>query len=539
MQKKIIAGLIIFFMTVVSAFAAPVPDTGQTQSYTDTFGEDSDYTINPHSYTDLGNGIVRDDVTGLEWQQVPPTDTYTWEDAVTYCDNLVLGGKSDWRMPTIKELSILIDRSPNNPRIDPIFTAEASCYWVSTTPPFNTSNAWGLDFYQGQEYWDSKTLSRYVRAVRSGQGSLGNLVINGDGTVTDTNTGLIWQQATAPGIGSGSYPEKYNWEQALAYCENLTLAGHSDWRLPNVNELQSIVDYSLYTPSIDTTYFPGTLTEDYWSSTTNVFNTLYVWFVNFNYGYVGSHLKANNSISYNYVRAVRGGQCGSFGDSDLDGICDDGDASGVVGDNPCREGNTVFCDDNCPNNANPNQEDSDSDGFGDACDNCPGDPNKTEPGDCGCGIPEDACISYSLTVNTGSGDGNYASGATVTISADAAPSGQVFYKWVVHFGSPVIANTTAASTTLTMPSSAVTVTATYKNIAPYALTVNSGSGDGKYASGATVPIIADKARRGQVFYKWVVNFGSPVIANISAASTTLKMQTSAVTVTATYKKKQH
>jgi hypothetical protein len=281
------------------------------------------------------------------------------------------------------------------------------------------------------------------------------------------------------------------------------------------------------------------LTEDYWSSTTNIFNTLYAWFVNFNYGYVGSHLKANNYISYNYVRAVRGGQCGSFGDSDLDGICDDGDASGVVGDNPCREGNTVFCDDNCPNNANPNQEDSDSDGFGDACDNCPGDPNKTEPGDCGCGIPEDACISYSLTVNTGSGDGNYASGATVTISADAAPSGQVFYKWVVHFGSPVIANTTAASTTLTMPSSAVTVTATYKNIAPYALTVNSGSGDGKYASGATVPIIADKARRGQVFYKWVVNSGSPVIANISAASTTLKMQTSAVTVTATYKKKQH
>ena len=59
------------FFTVFSftafSYAAPVPDTGQTQSYTNTFGEDSDYTINQHSYTDLGNGIVRDNVTGLEW----------------------------------------------------------------------------------------------------------------------------------------------------------------------------------------------------------------------------------------------------------------------------------------------------------------------------------------------------------------------------------------------------------------------------------------------------------------------------------------
>ena len=61
--------LIILFalVTGVQSFAAPVPDTGQTTSYTNTFGEDSDYTINPHSYTDIGNGIVRDNVTGLQW----------------------------------------------------------------------------------------------------------------------------------------------------------------------------------------------------------------------------------------------------------------------------------------------------------------------------------------------------------------------------------------------------------------------------------------------------------------------------------------
>ena len=130
--------------------------------------------------------------------------------------------------------------------------------------------------------------------VRCVADSLGyNLVINGDGTVTDTSTGLMWQQATAPGT--------YTWEQALTYCENLILnndgqwtsntpnasgAKYSDWRLPNSNELQSIVDYSRYNPSIDTTYFPGTVASDYWSSTTNAYVTNGAWNINFGTGYM-------------------------------------------------------------------------------------------------------------------------------------------------------------------------------------------------------------------------------------------------------------
>ena len=85
---------------------------------------------------------------------------------------------------------------------------------------------------------------------------------NGDGTVSDTTTGLMWQKATAPGT--------YTWQQALAYCENLVLpaGGYSDWRLPDRNELQSLVDYSRYNPAINTTYFPNTVASYYWSSTT-------------------------------------------------------------------------------------------------------------------------------------------------------------------------------------------------------------------------------------------------------------------------------
>jgi hypothetical protein len=70
-----------------------------------------------------------------------------------------------------------------------------------------------------------------------------------------------------------------------------------------------------------------------------------------------------------YVRAVRGGgQCGSFGDSDDDGICDDGDDNGTPFDNPCTGGVTAGCDDNCPDNYNHNQADIDGDGMGNACD---------------------------------------------------------------------------------------------------------------------------------------------------------------------------
>ena len=83
---------------------------------------------------------------------------------------------------------------------------------------------------------------------------------NGDGTVPDTCTGLMWQKDT------GNDGNGLNWCDALAYCENLDLAGHDDWRLPNVRELQSIVDYGRFGPAIDPVF--GALSSGYWSSTT-------------------------------------------------------------------------------------------------------------------------------------------------------------------------------------------------------------------------------------------------------------------------------
>lgn len=75
--------------------AYPVPDTGQTANYTSTWGEDSDYTINPHSYSDLGNGIVRDNVTGLEW--VRDGNLIASRDPEFDQDNTVGDGRVTWQ----------------------------------------------------------------------------------------------------------------------------------------------------------------------------------------------------------------------------------------------------------------------------------------------------------------------------------------------------------------------------------------------------------------------------------------------------------
>ncbi len=301
------------------AFAAPVPDTGQTKCYDNTleipcplqgqpfYGQDANYTCNTYSYTDTGNGIVSDNVTGLEWQQATAPGTHTWQQAIDYCNNLSLGGKDDWRLPTIMELSTLMDSSiPSpGPTVNPSYfpSTVASYYWSATSNAENTNYVWFVDFYYGNVGYYDKSDYKYVRAVR-GEGIANNFIDNGDGTISDISTGLMWQQAIAP--------EPYTWEQALAYCENLTLpAGvYSDWRLPNRNELQSIVDYSRFIPAIDITFFPGTMASNYWSSTTYALYSGYAWIVNFYYGNVDYYGKSD----YRYVRAVRGGQCGEFGD---------------------------------------------------------------------------------------------------------------------------------------------------------------------------------------------------------------------------------
>ncbi len=118
---------------------------------------------------------------------------------------------------------------------------------------------------------------------------------NGNGTVTDSRTGIIWQQGE---------PGYMTWDSALSYCEGLSLGGNTDWRLPNIKELESITDDTRYNPAIDTTFFPGAYASGYWSSTTIAGNPSFAWGVYFYSGHVYYRAKGP---SY-YVRCVRGGQ---------------------------------------------------------------------------------------------------------------------------------------------------------------------------------------------------------------------------------------
>ena len=130
--------------------------------------------------------------------------------------------------------------------------------------------------------------------VEAGAPNLENYTDNGDGTVIDNVTKLVWQKLTPP--------ENYDQASALSYCAALRLAGYADWRLPSVVELVSLVDTGTYNPSIDSTMFPGTPAVGfYWSSTVYAGDPTNAWGVYFNNGYSDNNMAA---MAYS-VRCVR------------------------------------------------------------------------------------------------------------------------------------------------------------------------------------------------------------------------------------------
>ena len=106
---------------------------------------------------------------------------------------------------------------------------------------------------------------------------------NCNGTITDLNTGLMWQKGDSQNDAGGR-----TWQEACDYCDGLALpsGGYSDWRLPDRRELMSIVLYGQYNPSISTTYFPDCRSSYYWSSSTGAYNPDFAWYVYFYNGYV-------------------------------------------------------------------------------------------------------------------------------------------------------------------------------------------------------------------------------------------------------------
>ncbi len=303
--------------TLSPAATAPItvkrlPDTGQTTSYTSTYGEDADYSINIPSYTVNGNGTVTDNNTGLMWQQTDGGEM-TIEKAVIFCDTLTLAGYSDWRLPTGLESFSLLNHDKLNPAMDiTVFPKTTAEYWWTgerraddATKVWSTNSGGGIGAHPKSETIGAGgTKHFHVRAVRNIKSSVvvsPRFLENGNGTVTDRSLGLTWQKNQLLAVMS--------WEQALAYSESLSIGGYSDWRLPNIKELQSMNDAGLTKPSIDKTVFPSAVTGRYWSSTSQFNTAVNAWFLDTEFGIVSYDVK---TTAYN-VLCVRGSAEGTVG----------------------------------------------------------------------------------------------------------------------------------------------------------------------------------------------------------------------------------
>jgi len=381
----------------------PIVDTKQTSCYGTSskmtcpssgnrfYGQDAQTSGNQPSYQDNGDGTVTDLHTGLIWQQGYADEKQTYQDAFDGAKSFDLGGYSDWRLPTIKEIYSLIvftgtDPDPMDssseglvPFIDEAFDfrygdtssreriidaqyASATLY-TSTTMGGNPT-MFGVNFADGRikGYPQNKAMFevKYVRG--NARYGINDFVDNQDGTITDRATGLMWSQ--------GDSGEGLDWEDALAFVEQKNSASHlgySDWRLPNVKELQSIVDYSrspdetgsaAIDPLFNCTPIKNEAGEtdyaQYWSGTTHLsdngggsrasyvcFGRCLGYFQNVWQDVHGAGAQRSDSKAgdpgdypsgqgpqgdairiYNYVRLVRGGDVtrndGSGGDADSD-----------------------------------------------------------------------------------------------------------------------------------------------------------------------------------------------------------------------------
>ena len=290
-----------------TAAAYTIVDTGQEKCYDDQgqiscptegeafYGQDGQYSGSQTNYVDNGDGTVTDLTTGLMWQQTPDLDNKsTFSEAVAGADSFDLAGYEDWRLPTIKELYSLMDFSGstyqqvpyiNTGYFDFVYGDESSGermidaqYWSSTEYIGTTMNGshtvFGVNFADGRikGYGTSNPrggeMTQFVRYVRGNADyGINDFVDNGDNTITDNATGLMWQQGDSAGT--------YDWEGALNYCESLDLSGYNDWRLPNAKELQSIVDYNeaptvTGSAAIDPIFDISDIQSYFWTSTTHL-----------------------------------------------------------------------------------------------------------------------------------------------------------------------------------------------------------------------------------------------------------------------------
>jgi hypothetical protein len=300
---------------------------------TDLCGQDAQYgwdathpATERFTRTTEAEPVVTDNVTGLMWQGCSRGQTGSsctgsassadWNTALSYCDDLSWGGYTDWRLPDEYELLSIVDYGVTSglliDRIAFPATPAERFFWSSSSYAGSASNAWLVNFNNGSLGNGGKTNSGYVRCVRAGPSGastprFSRTVVAGDPVVADAATGLVWQGCPAGMTGDASSCTgtaiTRSWQGALDYCQDSTWGGYTDWYLPNVKELRSIVDNRRTGPAIDTTAFPGTPSSYFWSSSSYAGSASNAWNVYFYNGVLSSSVKTYTF----YVRCVRAG----------------------------------------------------------------------------------------------------------------------------------------------------------------------------------------------------------------------------------------
>ncbi|MBK6999010.1 MAG: DUF1566 domain-containing protein [Rhodoferax sp.] len=285
------------------------------------------------AFTINNDGTVTDPSTGLTWMRCSMGQTwdgstctgtlseYTFDQANALTGTVTFAGQSDWRMPNIRELQTIVDRSVYRPAIDSVvFPNTPNSVFRSSSPDVdNSGNVWLVNFGDGSAANNGSRLVRYaVRLVRGGQAfapllgitrPTSDYVDNGNGTVTHTPTYLTWMRCAMGQTWTGSTctgkASEYTFDQANALTGATTFAGQGDWRLPLEDELLSLVDYSVVypEPKINSGVFPAAPRSHFWSVSPYVYRSNRAWIVSFNYGYANE-----DDRSYKLsVRLVRGG----------------------------------------------------------------------------------------------------------------------------------------------------------------------------------------------------------------------------------------
>ncbi len=252
--------------------------------------EDGDFQPDTQKFTKTGSDEVTDETTGLIWQAGDDGNTYDQATAVQHCSAFHSAEASTgWRLPSVIELMTIVDNGVDLPSIGPAFSgAQSTNYWTATPTASETMLAWTVKFDFGEVIpllMDTKLPVRCVRGESKvlnvggvGLRKAGPLQAGTD-TVQDTATMLEWQRRD-----DGA---KRGWQEALSYCAGLSLDGLSGWHLPNISELEGIVQYdALHDGVAIDPAFQDPKGDLYWTSSQNEGSPSLSWSITFNLGAV-------------------------------------------------------------------------------------------------------------------------------------------------------------------------------------------------------------------------------------------------------------